>query len=48
MADALRRAGKPVELIALDGEDHSLSQAETRLQMLEATIRFLEENNPPN
>ena len=48
MADALRAAGKPVELIELTGEDHWLSTGATRLQMLEATVAFLEKNNPPN
>jgi dipeptidyl aminopeptidase/acylaminoacyl peptidase len=48
MADALRAAGKPVELLELPGEDHWLSRGETRLQMLQATVAFLEKNNPPN
>ncbi len=48
MADALRKAGKPVEMVTLDGEDHWLSRSATRLQMLEATVKFLETNNPPN
>jgi dipeptidyl aminopeptidase/acylaminoacyl peptidase len=47
MADALRRAGKQVEFVELDGEDHWLSTGKTRLQMLEATVKFLEANNPP-
>jgi dipeptidyl aminopeptidase/acylaminoacyl peptidase len=48
MADALRAAGKPVELVELPGEDHWLSRGATRLQMLEAMVAFLEKNNPPN
>src|SRR5262249_34713988 len=48
MADALRAAGKPVELVELPGEDHWLSSGATRLQMLQATVAFLEKNNPPN
>ena len=48
MADALKAAGKPVEFVKLDGEDHFLSRSATRLQMLEATVKFLETNNPPN
>jgi dipeptidyl aminopeptidase/acylaminoacyl peptidase len=48
MADALRAAGKPVELVELPGEDHWLSTGVTRLQMLQATVTFLEKNNPPN
>nr|WP_209282489.1 S9 family peptidase [Brevundimonas alba] len=47
MAEALRRAGKPVELVELPGEDHWLSRSDTRRQMLIETVRFLEANNPP-
>lgn len=46
MADAMRRAGKPIELIELAGEDHWLSRTETRQRMLVETVRFLELNNP--
>jgi dipeptidyl aminopeptidase/acylaminoacyl peptidase len=46
MADALRRAGKPVELVVLRREDHWLSHGETRLQMLQATMDFVAKNNP--
>ena len=48
MADALKAAGKQVEFVELAGEDHWLSRSATRLQMLEATIKFLEAHNPPN
>lgn len=48
MADALKSAKKPFEFVTLPGEDHWLSKSETRLQMLEATVKFLEANNPPN
>ena len=48
MEDALEDARKPVELLVLEGEDHFLSQAETRKQMLEATIAFIERHNPPD
>jgi dipeptidyl aminopeptidase/acylaminoacyl peptidase len=48
MAKALRDAGKPVELVELKGEDHWLSTGATRLQMLTATVDFLEKNNPPH
>ena len=47
MAEAMRRAGKPVELIELAGEDHWMSRADTRLRALRETVRFLEANNPP-
>ena len=48
MEAALRAAGKPVTFVKLDGEDHWLSKPDTRLQMLKATVQFLEANNPPN
>ncbi|HZV85772.1 MAG TPA: S9 family peptidase [Brevundimonas sp.] len=47
LADALRRAGKPFELIELPSEDHWLSRAATRRWMLIETVRFLEQHNPP-
>jgi dipeptidyl aminopeptidase/acylaminoacyl peptidase len=47
MADALQRAGKPVELLVQDGEDHWLSQGPTRLATLKAVVAFLEKHNPP-
>jgi dipeptidyl aminopeptidase/acylaminoacyl peptidase len=48
MAEALRAAGRPVELVELAGEDHWLSTGTTRLQMLQTTVAFLEKNDPPN
>jgi dipeptidyl aminopeptidase/acylaminoacyl peptidase len=48
MADAMKKAGKPVELVTLAGEDHNLSRGATRLQMLTSMVEFLEKNNPPN
>jgi len=47
LADALRRAGKPYELVELPSEDHWLSRAATRQWMLNETVRFLEQHNPP-
>ena len=44
---AARRAGKEVELVTLKREDHWLTRGDTRLQMLEATVTFLERHNPP-
>lgn len=46
MADALKDAGKPYELIELEGEDHWLSRGETRKQMLRAAMRFVQKYNP--
>ena len=34
MANALKKAGKPVEFVTLEGEDHWLSSGSTRLTML--------------
>lgn len=48
MAEALRKAGKPVELIVQKGEDHWLSRGDTRLETLTATMAFVEKHNPPN
>ncbi|MFU7528190.1 alpha/beta hydrolase family protein [Qipengyuania sp. ASV99] len=47
MADALKDAGKPHEFVTLDGEDHWLSRSQTRRQMLEAAVEFVERHNPP-
>ncbi|MXO59203.1 prolyl oligopeptidase family serine peptidase [Altererythrobacter salegens] len=46
MADALKDAGKPYEMVVLREEDHNLSRAATRKQMLAATVAFVEKNNP--
>jgi dipeptidyl aminopeptidase/acylaminoacyl peptidase len=46
MASALKRAGKPVELVELDAEDHWLSRSATRLQMLKSMVAFVEKYNP--
>ena len=48
MLDAMHRAGKPVELKLLPGEDHWLSSGPTRTEMLNAMVGFLEQNNPPD
>jgi dipeptidyl aminopeptidase/acylaminoacyl peptidase len=47
-ADALKGAGKPYEMVQLDGEDHWLSREATRIRMLEASVAFVEKNNPPS
>jgi dipeptidyl aminopeptidase/acylaminoacyl peptidase len=46
MLNALKRAGKPAELVTLAGEDHWLSRSETRLAMLKAAVAFVEQHNP--
>ncbi len=48
MADAMKKAGKPVSFVTLDGEDHWLSRGATRLKMLTETVAFVENNNPPD
>jgi dipeptidyl aminopeptidase/acylaminoacyl peptidase len=44
MANALKAAGKPVELIPLEGEDHWLSSSATRIRMLSEVEKFLAAN----
>ncbi|MCJ1960625.1 prolyl oligopeptidase family serine peptidase [Novosphingobium mangrovi (ex Hu et al. 2023)] len=46
MADALKDAGKPYEVVVLDEEDHWLSRAETRKAMLKAVVGFVAKHNP--
>lgn len=41
MANALKQLGKPVTFVGLAGEDHWLSRAQTRVEVLEETDRFL-------
>jgi dipeptidyl aminopeptidase/acylaminoacyl peptidase len=48
MSDALTKAGKPVQFITLDGEDHWLSRGASRQRMLAETAAFVEKHNPPN
>jgi dipeptidyl aminopeptidase/acylaminoacyl peptidase len=44
MAEALQKAGKSVTVVKLPDEDHWLSRAETRTQLLEALETFLKEH----
>ena len=48
MERALKRAGRPVELVTLAGEDHWLTGGATRQQMLAKTVAFVEKHNPPD
>jgi len=48
MVDALKRAGKPVEFVALDGADHWLLKENTRIAMAKASVAFVEKYNPPD
>jgi dipeptidyl aminopeptidase/acylaminoacyl peptidase len=47
MAAKLAKAKANHVFVKLNGEDHWLSRAETRLQMLQSTVKFLETHNPP-
>jgi dipeptidyl aminopeptidase/acylaminoacyl peptidase len=44
MESALKGAGKPVEFIRFEGEDHYLNLAATRIRVLEETEAFLKKN----
>jgi dienelactone hydrolase len=46
MAAALRKAGKPVTLLTLDGDDHWLRDTDNRLGMLGMAVAFVEKYNP--
>ncbi len=46
MEVALKRAGKPVEFLVMDGEDHWLSRQDTRTKMLKAAVAFVQKHNP--
>jgi Dipeptidyl aminopeptidases/acylaminoacyl-peptidases len=46
MADALKDAGKPYEMVVLKQEDHWLSRGETRKQMLSAAMALVQKHNP--
>jgi dipeptidyl aminopeptidase/acylaminoacyl peptidase len=48
MERALKAAGKPVEFIVLEGEDHWLSGEVTRTAMLQASVAFVLKHNPPD
>ncbi|MCC7198854.1 MAG: S9 family peptidase [Gammaproteobacteria bacterium] len=47
MEKALKKAGKPYQLVRLDGEDHWLSRSETRTKMLAELEAFLAANLGP-
>jgi len=46
MADALKAAGKPYELVVLHGENHDLARTQTRTEMLTKLGDFLARNLP--
>ena len=46
MARALKGAGKQVQLIEFDGQDHWLSDEASRIQMLKAAVDFVQARDP--
>jgi dipeptidyl aminopeptidase/acylaminoacyl peptidase len=48
MADSLKDADKRYQFEVLKGEDHWLSRSDTRQQMLEAAVAFVQKYNPPD
>ena len=46
MSRALEGAGKTMQLLTLDGEDHWLSRETTRVQTLEASVAWVQKYNP--
>jgi len=48
MAAALRKAGKPVDLVILEEGDRRLTNGDAGIQALNALVTFLEKHNPPN
>ena len=48
MQDAVRAAGKPVELVTIEGDGHNLLFQNSRLVTVQALHDFLMEHNPPD
>ncbi|MBX7200958.1 MAG: S9 family peptidase [Rhodospirillaceae bacterium] len=48
MENALQDAGKPVEFVRMEGEDHWLSREATRTTMVRESLAFVLKHNPPN
>ena len=46
MEQALRQAGKPVDLTLIDSDDWSLRTADARIALLKAAVPFVEKNDP--
>jgi len=46
MNTELAKAGKPVEFLPLEGEDHWWSKEKTRVQILQGSVAFVEKHNP--
>lgn len=48
MQSALESAGKPVEYIRMEGEDHWLSHEPTRMTLVKESVAFVLKHNPPD
>ena len=48
MERAMKAAGKPVQLLITEKEDHYLSREASRVATLKAAVEFIEKNNPAN
>lgn len=48
MKRSLEEAGKAVEFVAFNDQDHSLSHEGARIEMLKKAVAFVEQHNPPN
>lgn len=46
MAAVLTKAGKTVQFIPLDAEDHFWSREATRLQIVQESVAFVQKYNP--
>jgi dipeptidyl aminopeptidase/acylaminoacyl peptidase len=46
MAEAMKAAGKPVEFVTFEGQDHYLLKSAPRTKMLETLGAFLAKNLP--
>ncbi len=44
---AMKKAGKSVDMVLMNAEDHWLSREPTRVQTIETMVAFLLKNNPP-
>lgn len=47
MVKAMKKIGKPIELIVLEGEGHQISQPKTRIELLTAVERVLDRHLGP-
>jgi dipeptidyl aminopeptidase/acylaminoacyl peptidase len=48
MAAALRHAGKPVDLLEINGGDHWELHEDARLATITSSVNFVLKNDPPD